>query len=340
MTTKTTEIDRMKKVFAIMMLAAALFIAAPNSVQAQCTPSYPAELHLGESACIQVCQFGLINFFLVGADLDQAGIPVITAVAGCNPSSSDCDVACQPITPPSIFTLGGGIFFPSPTDWSGFSDCMEIAYRWNHDGYWEIEIFSLCSGCFCLSFDDQLAAEVASFDAVAGDRQVTVNFSTVSETDLDHFNILRDGVKATEIAATNSTAGHSYSWVDNGVTNGVTYTYTLESVDVNGSSEVLAATSATPDAPNGVVAKFALDQNFPNPFNPETNISFELAEASNVSLRIFNLVGQEVATLVSGPQAAGRHTVNFDASSLTSGMYIYRLEAGAFSATRKMILMK
>lgn len=331
----------MKNILKTMMLACALVIALPLAVQAQpCTPSYPAELHLGESACIQVCPFSLINFFLVGEDLEAAGVPVLIAQAGCNLNNSNCDVQCTPIIPPTIFTLGGGVFFPSPSDYAGWNECMEIAYRWNHDGFWEIEIFSFCAGCFCLTFDDQLAAEVGSFDAVAGDRQVTINFNTVSESDLDHFDIKRDGAKVAELAATNVATGHSYSWVDGNVENGVSYTYTLESVDVNGNVEVLAATNATPDAPNSVVAKFALEQNFPNPFNPETNINFELAQASNVTLRVFNLVGQEVATLVSGPQAAGRHTVSFDGANLTSGMYIYRLEAGEFSATRKMVLMK
>ncbi len=331
----------MKRILVTMMLASALAIALPMAAQAQpCTPHYPAELHLGESACIQLCQFSLINFFLVGADLDEVGVPVLTAVPGCNLANSNCDVNCTAINPPTFFTLGGGIFFPDPNDWGGSSDCMEIAYRWNHDGYWEIEIFSLCTGCFCLTFEDQFAAELSSFHAVPANGAVTVNFSTASESNLDRFNIKRDGVLQTTISATNNASGHNYSWVDANVVNGTSYTYTLESVDMTGHVEVLGATNATPEASNPNVAKFALDQNFPNPFNPETNINFELAEASNVSLRVFNLIGQEVATLVSGQQAAGHHTVSFNASSLPSGMYIYRLEAGAYSATRKMVLMK
>lgn len=337
----------MKKIFAMMMVAV-LALALPLAVQAQpCTPTFngqpftpSTELHLGESACISLCQFSFVAFALVGADLDEAGVPVLLTAAGCSPANSNCDEQCTPMDPPTVFTLGGGFYFPDPTAFGGYSDCVEIIYRHNHDGVWEIEIFSLCEGCFCLTFEDQLAAEVSNFDAVAGDAQVTLNFRTASESDLDHFNVLRDGMKQAEIAATNSASGHDYSWVDNNVVNGVSYTYSLESVDVNGHVEVLAATNATPNGSPSVVAQFALDQNFPNPFNPETNINFELAEATNVSLRVFNLLGQEVATLVSGPQAAGRHTVTFDASNLTSGMYVYRLEAGEFSATRKMVLMK
>ncbi len=331
----------MKKIIATMMVLAALMIALPTTVQAQCVPSYPAELQLGESACIQLCAFQLINFFLVGADLDEAGVPVISALPGCNPANgSPCDVPnCTAIVPPTFFTVGGGIFFPSPNDWGGYSECMEIAFRWNHDGFWEIEIFPLCTGCFCLSFDDQLAAELSSFSAVAGDNQVTVNWTTASETNMDRFDVLRNGAKVHQASATNSATGHSYSWVDGDVLNGTTYRYTLVGVDLNGHSEEYASVNATPGV-QGVVSDYALFQNYPNPFNPETNISFSLPAASNVSLRVFNLLGQEVALLVNGAQEAGTHVVKFDGTNLTSGVYIYRLEAEGFSATRKMILMK
>lgn len=85
---------------------------------------------------------------------------------------------------------------------------------------------------------------------------------------------------------------------------------------------------------------FTLHQNYPNPFNPSTEISFTLPQAAQVSLRVFNLLGQEVATLVNEYREAGTHRATFDASQLTSGMYIYRLESGAFSTSRKMMLSK
>jgi hypothetical protein len=337
----------MKKIFVTMMMVAALAIVLPSAAQAQCTPLFNGapfgpntELHLGQSACIELCQFSFVAFFLVGDDLDEAGIPVLVTAAGCSPTNTDCDRQCTPLDPPSVFTLGGGIFFPDPNDWGGANDCMEIAYRWNHDGFWEIEIFSLCEGCFCLTFDDQLAAEVSSFDATAGDGQVTVSWATASETNMNRFEVLRNGEKMHEVAASNVSTGHTYVWVDRDVQNGFTYRYQLNSVDVNGQIHQYGSVASATPGSEGVVQEYALYQNYPNPFNPETNISFSLPEASNVSLRVFNLLGEEVATLVSGAQAAGTHTVSFDASSLTSGMYIYRLEAGEFSATRKMILMK
>jgi len=90
----------------------------------------------------------------------------------------------------------------------------------------------------------------------------------------------------------------------------------------------------------GVPTEFSLMQNYPNPFNPTTSIRFALPSESQVKLTVFNMLGQEVASLFQGTLAAGNHKVDFDASKLTSGMYIYRIEAGSFVSVKKMLLMK
>ncbi|MGE5353642.1 MAG: T9SS type A sorting domain-containing protein [Acidobacteriota bacterium] len=87
-------------------------------------------------------------------------------------------------------------------------------------------------------------------------------------------------------------------------------------------------------------SRFELEQNYPNPFNPSTQISFQVPEASMVTLRVFDMLGKEVATLVNEYKSAGSHTVQFNASNLPSGMYIYQLRAGENISLRKMMLLK
>ncbi len=85
---------------------------------------------------------------------------------------------------------------------------------------------------------------------------------------------------------------------------------------------------------------FALDQNYPNPFNPSTTIKYALPSESNVTLKVYNLLGQEVATLVNDVQKAGSYEATFNASTLASGVYVYRIQAGANVETKKMMLLK
>lgn len=89
-----------------------------------------------------------------------------------------------------------------------------------------------------------------------------------------------------------------------------------------------------------VVEAFRLDQNYPNPFNPSTNISFELPVASTITLEVYNLIGNKVATLINERLASGSHTANFDASNLSSGIYMYRIQTEDFVQTKKMLLIK
>jgi hypothetical protein len=87
-------------------------------------------------------------------------------------------------------------------------------------------------------------------------------------------------------------------------------------------------------------ARWALGQNYPNPFNPATVFSYQLAERSSVRLQVFDIFGREIATLVDGVQEAGPQSVRWDAGGLASGSYFYRLQAGVFTATRRLLLLK
>ena len=90
----------------------------------------------------------------------------------------------------------------------------------------------------------------------------------------------------------------------------------------------------------GIPRDFTLFQNYPNPFNPSTTISYRLPKTSHVILKIYNMLGQEVAMLVNEEKVAGVYQAQWNASKLPSGLYFYRLTAGAFTDTKKMMLLK
>ncbi len=92
--------------------------------------------------------------------------------------------------------------------------------------------------------------------------------------------------------------------------------------------------------PGAVVKDFRLEQNYPNPFNPSTSIAFTLAQTGVAKLEVFNALGQKIATLINGKLPAGSHNVTWDAQNAPSGIYFYKLEAGDFRQTRKMVLMQ
>jgi hypothetical protein len=86
--------------------------------------------------------------------------------------------------------------------------------------------------------------------------------------------------------------------------------------------------------------KYELRQNYPNPFNPSTAISYSILKSGLVTLRIYDILGKEVATLFNGQKTPGNYAVNFNASNLSSGIYFYILESGSFISTKKMVMLK
>jgi hypothetical protein len=94
------------------------------------------------------------------------------------------------------------------------------------------------------------------------------------------------------------------------------------------------------DDESQVPKEFSLEQNYPNPFNPSTKIAYSIVKESDVSLKIYDVMGREVAELVNGRQVSGAYSVEFDASSLASGTYFYKLTAGEFTSVKKMVLLK
>jgi len=187
--------------------------------------------------------------------------------------------------------------------------------------------------------------ELTSFTAAADYGVVELSWITATETNNQGFEVQRsNGGEFESIAFVaghgTTTESQAYSYSDKNVNAG-SYSYRLKQVDFDGSfeySKVVEVEVLTP-------AEFALDQNYPNPFNPSTTINFRLAVDSKVSMTIFNVLGQEVASLLNGNLVAGSHQISFDASSLNSGVYMYRIEASGIDGTnfvdvKKMILTK
>jgi hypothetical protein len=94
------------------------------------------------------------------------------------------------------------------------------------------------------------------------------------------------------------------------------------------------------DKPKQTRRNFALEQNYPNPFNPSTVISYYLTTGATVTLKVYDILGRELQTLVNERQSIGNHSVRFNATNLPSGVYLYRLEAGAYHDTKKLLLLK
>jgi hypothetical protein len=115
--------------------------------------------------------------------------------------------------------------------------------------------------------------------------------------------------------------------------NQITHSYVWDEYTAAWQTSLISEESYTP-------IHYNLSQNFPNPFNPSTKISYTIPERENVSLKVFNLLGSQVAQLVNGEIDAGSYNISFNASNLPSGIYFYRLQAGNFVDTKKMILLK
>jgi hypothetical protein len=195
-----------------------------------------------------------------------------------------------------------------------------------------------------------IPVELTSFTANVSNGNVLLKWSTSTETNNSGFEVLRSTENDEWQTLTfvpgfgTTTEPKSYSYTDESMASG-RYYYKLKQIDYDGSysfSDVVEVNISSP-------IKFALDQNYPNPFNPSTSIQFSLPVDANVAIGVYNLVGEKVADVVSGDFSAGKHKISFNASSLTSGVYFYRINyrinatpdnGVTFSSVKKMTLMK
>jgi subtilisin family serine protease len=191
-----------------------------------------------------------------------------------------------------------------------------------------------------------IPVEFESFTASANENSVTLNWSTATETNNSGFSVERKTplderwIEVGFVPGFGSTTERkNYSFTDANLSM-ASYSYRLKQIDFDGTVEYSNEVFAEVGAPKN----FALLQNYPNPFNPSTTIEFSIPQTSNVSIEIYNVIGELVANLVNQSLDAGYHSFSFNANNLPSGTYVYQLKAngqnGTFVDTKKMLLMK
>lgn len=192
-----------------------------------------------------------------------------------------------------------------------------------------------------------LPVDLSGFTAASSGSHVTLLWETQTEINSSRFEIERSALfnensrnfnwqKAGEVQAFGyCTSQQEYSFIDNGLNPGF-YAYRLKMLGTDGNLKY--SEQVTVEIARTLMAD--LGQNYPNPFNSSTAINYTIPEDSHVTLSIFNIQGQLIAQPVNEFKSAGRYTYNFDASSLASGTYIYKLSAGSFMQIKKMLLLK
>ena len=182
--------------------------------------------------------------------------------------------------------------------------------------------------------------ELSSFSAMVNYDNVELSWITSTETNNQGFEVQR--AKDGEFETIGFVEGHgtttksqAYSYIDSDVVTGK-YQYRLKQIDFHGTFEYSNVVEVEVISPS----TFSLKQNYPNPFNPSTVISYQLPVSGDVTLKVYDVLGNEVATLINEEKSAGSYEVEFNASSLPSGTYFYQLKAGSFIEAKKMVVIK
>ncbi|MFZ1280562.1 MAG: T9SS type A sorting domain-containing protein, partial [Ignavibacteriaceae bacterium] len=198
-------------------------------------------------------------------------------------------------------------------------------------------------------FETPLPVELTFFNSILLNDKVLLNWNTATELNNYGFEIQRKQVFSSQLTVSNkdwqsvgfvfgngtSNSPKSYSFTDEDLPSGK-YSYRLKQIDNDGTFEYSNVVEITIGLPN----KFILEQNFPNPFNPSTKISWQSPVSGHQTLKVYDVLGNEVTTLIDGFREAGNYTIDFNANKLSSGVYFYQLKAVEYIQTKKMILLR
>ena len=201
------------------------------------------------------------------------------------------------------------------------------------------------TGLILKYYDESIPVELTSFNAsIQNENEVRLEWRTATEKNNRGFEIERFTPSAEHktwekigfvIGHGTTTESQFYSFTDESLQSGK-YQYRLKQIDFDGAYVYSDTISIELKSP----IQFKLNQNFPNPFNPTTTINYQLPQAGFVSLKVYDVLGREVAVLVTEEKSAGRYTVNFEAPDLASGIYLYQLRVNDYVSSRKMLLLK
>jgi hypothetical protein len=188
---------------------------------------------------------------------------------------------------------------------------------------------------------EMVPVELTSFTATANNKEITLNWSTATELNNQGFEVQRKFGK-NDFVTIGSVKGHgtttspnNYTYIDK-LSDAGKYFYRLKQIDFGGKYEY----SQTVEINWSPFTTYKLEQNYPNPFNPTTAIGFGIPEKGNVRMSVLNILGEEIKILLNEQKDAGYHSIDFNGSDLPSGIYFYRLQAGNFIDTKKMLLLK
>ncbi|MFC2103385.1 choice-of-anchor J domain-containing protein [Bacteroidota bacterium] len=234
---------------------------------------------------------------------------------------------------------GGGVWSPTTTFLDAYADSIvQFAFHFvsnsgSNESGWYVDDITIVS--------DIIPVEFASFTSTIVNGKIQLDWTTATETNNKGFEVERSidktgWEKLIFIEGNGTTTELSeYSFIDKSHLSGTIY-YRLKQIDFDGTFEYSDIVEIYVPLPE----KYVLSQNRPNPFNPTTEISFTISKAGDVKLLVFNSLGEVVTVLLNEYKNTGRYSVTFDASNFSSGIYFYRLQAGDFLETKKMVLMK
>ena len=194
----------------------------------------------------------------------------------------------------------------------------------------------VATNTYTVGDNSPLPIQLASFKAsILTSNGVALTWTTVTESNNYGFYVQRNGVDLTFIAGHGTTLqSHMYSYTDNPSPGN--YQYRLMQVDLDGTATLSESVAIDVTAPS----KFALNQNYPNPFNPSTQIAFSVTKDGPVSLRVYDILGREIATLVNENRKVGQYTEQFNGNQLASGVYVYALKSAEGQLTGRMMMLK